>query len=204
VSGSKQYCRIPLGPLYHPRCLVHENFYCVVFVRQQDLEKCDPPFLNRFEKHVINMESLVHRRHWTLAMNLISWLKKLLPTDINPHFPLPQHLFVDYSNDFICNLVIDACNQLNINIENSFEDNDNETDAIMSFCKKRLMRTSSFDLPLVMSLKPSDESQLLIEQYYDFHKIVSFARFVEQTLELEAIDNHIIYTYTFNQRNQTM
>ena len=45
------------------------------------------------------------------------------------------------------------------------------TDAIMSFCKKRLMHTSSFDLPLVMSLKPGDESQLLIEQYYDFHKI---------------------------------
>ena len=60
-------------------------------------------------------------------MHLISWLKK---TPTNGHqrniFPLPQHLFVNYSNDFICNLVIDACNQLNINIENSFEDNDNE------------------------------------------------------------------------------
>ncbi|CAF4379298.1 unnamed protein product, partial [Rotaria sp. Silwood2] len=196
VSGNKQYCRIPLGPLYHPRCLVHENFYCVVFVRQQDLVKCDPPFLNRFEKHVINMESLVHRRHWKLASSLISWITKLLPTDINKHFPLPQNLFVDYSDDFICNLVIDACTSLQITIEDSLEDNEDDTNAVMSYCKKRLMHTSSFDLPLVMSLKQSDESQSLIDQYYDFHENVSFADFIKKALELKIIDNQVIYTYT--------
>ncbi|CAF4590227.1 unnamed protein product, partial [Rotaria sp. Silwood2] len=196
VSGNKQYCRIPLGPLYHPRCLVHENFYCVVFVRQQDLVKCDPPFLNRFEKHVINMESLVHRRHWVLSSNLIAWITKLLPTDINKHFPLPQHLFVDYSDDFICNLVIDACTHLKITIEDSLEDNEDDTNAVMSFCKKRLMYTSSFDLPLVMSLKQSDESQSLIDQYYDFHENVSFADFIKQALKLKMVDNQVIYTYT--------
>ncbi|CAF4517450.1 unnamed protein product, partial [Rotaria socialis] len=196
VSGNKQFCRIPLGPLYHPRCLVHENFYCVVFVRQQDLIKCDPPFLNRFEKHVINMESLVHRRHWTLASNLISWITKLLPTDINKRFPLPQHLFVDYSDDFICNLVIDACTHSEITTEDSLEYNDDDTNVVMSFCKKRLLQTSSFDLPLIMSLKQSDESQALIDEYYEFHENVSFANLIEQALELEVINNQVIYTYT--------
>ena len=196
ISGNKQYCRIPLGPLYHPRCLVHENFYCVVFVRQQDVVKCDPPFLNRFEKHVINMESLVHRQHWTMTSALITWITKLLPTNINPHFPLPQHLFVDYSDDYICHLVIDACTHLNIAMEEGLEETDEENLAVMSYCKERLMRTSSFDLPLIMSLRDDEESQSLIDQYYDVHERLSFANFIEQALEQKTIENQVIYTYT--------
>ncbi|CAF1081188.1 unnamed protein product [Adineta ricciae] len=196
VSGNKQYCRIPLGPLYHPRCLVHENFYCVVFVRQQDVDKCDPPFLNRFEKHVINMESLVHRRHRTVALNLISWTNKLLITDINEQFPLEQHLFVDYSNDFIYNLVIDAFTYLRISIEDNSKDNEEDTNAVISFCKKRLIHTSSFDFPLIMSLKETHESRSLIDQYYEFHENLSFSRFIDKALRLNVIDNQVIYTYT--------
>jgi hypothetical protein len=56
VSARKKYCRIALGALYHPRCLVHDDFYCVVFIHKRDLDKCDPPFLNRFEKHWIDIE----------------------------------------------------------------------------------------------------------------------------------------------------
>ena len=196
ISGNKQYCRIPLGPLYHPRCLVHENFYCVVFVRQQDVVKCDPPFLNRFEKHVINMESLVHRHHWTMTSNLITWITKLLPENINPHFPLPQHLFVDYSDDYICHLVIDACTHLNINVEEGLDETDESTSAVMTYCKEKLMRTSSFDLPLIMSLRDDEESQSLIDQYYNIHGRLSFAIYIEQALEQPTIENQVIYTYT--------
>ncbi|CAF4182931.1 unnamed protein product, partial [Rotaria sordida] len=115
ISGKKNYCRIALGALYHPRCLVNDDFYCVVFVRKEDLAKCDPPFLNRFEKHIIDMKSLIHQRHWSITDNLLTELISLLPRNINKYFPLLQHLFVDYSNDYICNLVIDAFDKLNIN-----------------------------------------------------------------------------------------
>ena len=79
VSARKTYCRIALGALYHPRCLVHDNFYCIVFIHQRDLDKCDPPFLNRFEKHKIDIQTLIHPQHRSISDDIHLWLKHLLP-----------------------------------------------------------------------------------------------------------------------------
>ncbi|CAF3682110.1 unnamed protein product [Adineta steineri] len=190
ISGKKKYCRIALGALYHPRCLVNEDFYCVVFIRKDDLMKCDPPFLNRFEKHIINMESLVHQRHWSITNNILTELMNLLPTNINKHFPLLQHLFVDYSNDYICNLVIDTFNDLKLSI-----DDENNTLDIVNFCKNKLLHTSSFDLPLILSLQ-SNQCHPLIDQYYDIHIDLIFQTVINQALNETILPNQIIYTYT--------
>ncbi len=190
ISGKKQYCRIALGALYHPRCLVNDDFYCVVFIRKEDLVKCDPPFLNRFEKHLIDMKSLVHERHSLITDNLLTELLTLLPKNINKYFPLLQHLFVDYSNDYICNLVIDAFDYLHLSI-----DDDNNTSEIINYCKNKLIRTSSFDLPLILSLQ-SEQYHPFIDQYYDTHKNLSFQSVIHQALNEKVLSNQIIYTYT--------
>ncbi|CAF0884533.1 unnamed protein product [Adineta steineri] len=196
ISAGKKYCRIPLGPLYHPRCLVHENFYCVVFILKQDLSKCDPPFLSRFEKHIIDMDTLIHPCQKAVTSELLTWLADLLATNINKHFPLLQHLFVNFNSDYICNLVIDAYDQFNVPIDHRHD----YTDAVMAYCKDKLILSSSFDLPLVLSLRSGDKekSDLLIEQYYDVHSHLSFSKLIEQTANEEQmpIPNQIIYTYT--------
>ncbi|CAF0809248.1 unnamed protein product [Rotaria sordida] len=190
ISGKKNYCRIALGALYHPRCLVNDDFYCVVFVRKEDLAKCDPPFLNRFEKHIIDMKSLIHQRHWSITDNLLTELISLLPRNINKYFPLLQHLFVDYSNDYICNLVIDAFDNLNISL-----DDDNNTFDVINYCKNKLIETSSFDLLLILSLQ-SNQCHPLIDQYYDLHINLSFQTIIKRTLNEQILPNQIIYTYT--------
>ncbi|CAF4767529.1 unnamed protein product, partial [Rotaria magnacalcarata] len=73
------------------------------------------------------------------------WLDSLLPKNIGKHFPLLQHLFVDYSPDQICNLVIETYEQLNISIDN--EEDNNRRPNVTDHCQARLLRTSSFDLP---------------------------------------------------------
>ena len=195
VSARKKYCRIALGALYHPRCLVHDDFYCVVFIHKRDLDKCDPPFLNRFEKHLIDIEALIHPRHRSVVNDLHIWLETLLPKNIGKHFPLLQHLFVDYSQDQICNLVIETFEQLHISVDG--EQLDQRREDILAHCKAKLLRTSSFDLPLVLSLQPTHENQKLIQQYYDLHQSVSFERRIEESLKNSGnIAPRIIYTYT--------
>ncbi|CAF3944692.1 unnamed protein product, partial [Rotaria sordida] len=195
VSARKKYCRIALGALYHPRCLVHDDFYCVVFIHKRDLDKCDPPFLNRFEKHLIDIEALIHPRHRSVANDLHIWLETLLSKNLGKHFPLLQHLFVDYSQDQICNLVIETFEQLNIPIDD--EQADKRREDVINHCQTKLFRTSSFDLPLVLSLQPSPENQKLIDQYYEVHKSISFATLIKQSLENHTnIISRIIYTYT--------
>ncbi|CAF4074192.1 unnamed protein product [Rotaria sordida] len=195
VSAKKKYCRIALGALYHPRCLVHDNFYCVVFIHKRDLDKCDPPFLNRFEKHLIDIEALIHPQHRSVANDLHMWLDSLLPKSIGKHFPLLQHLFVDYSQDRICNLVIETYEQLNIPIDG--EEANDRRQYVIDHCQVQLLRTSSFDLPLVLSLQAIPENEKLIAQYYDIRQLISFTKLIQQSLENNTnIVPRIIYTYT--------
>ena len=193
VSARKKYCRIALGALYHPRCLVHDNFYCVVFIEKKDLATCDPPFLNRFEKHMIDIDSLIHERHAALTKRILAWLIELLPTEGNKHFPLLQHLFVDYSSEYVCNLVMEAFNYLDISAENS----DDHMDDIMDFCRDKLMRTSSSDLLFVTSVQSTTEKiHPFIEKYYEVHKNLFFQSLINHEMEQKLIRNHLIYTYT--------
>uniref|UniRef100_A0A0G4GB89 Uncharacterized protein n=1 Tax=Chromera velia CCMP2878 TaxID=1169474 RepID=A0A0G4GB89_9ALVE len=55
VSCGKRHCRIALGPFNNPMCHVHEDFRCVVLLSEDALWKADPPFLNRFEKQVLEV-----------------------------------------------------------------------------------------------------------------------------------------------------
>ncbi|CAF1188642.1 unnamed protein product [Rotaria sp. Silwood1] len=200
-SGRQKYCRIALGALYHPRCLIHDNFYCIVFIHQRDIDKCDPPFLNRFEKHVIEIQALIHARHQSIYNDLDLWLNNFFPKKSGQHFLRLQHLFVDYSQDRIFFLIMEIFEQLDISIDG--QDTDEIRQEIIKHCQAKLMRTSSFDLPLVLSLQPTDENQTLIDQYYDIHRSITFSALVQQALESNNISPQIIYTYTqiFHQIN---
>ena len=59
VVGGKKYARIALGTSNNPMAYVHGNFKCIIILSEDELEKQDPPFLNRFEKAVITFESLL-------------------------------------------------------------------------------------------------------------------------------------------------
>ncbi|CAF4175411.1 unnamed protein product [Rotaria socialis] len=197
VSAQKKFCRIALGDLYHPRCLVNDEFYCIVFVQEADLSKCDPPFLNRFEKHVIDMKSLVHQYHWSVQLKIIDWLKSLLPKDCNDHFPLFQHLFVDYSDNYICTIVLDAFQHLKISVDD--EPTETNINAALKYCQDKLIDTSSLDFPLILSLKENNTNtdvNCLIEKYYEKHNSLLFPSLLTTTLEKAQIPNKVIYTYT--------
>ncbi|CAF0841320.1 unnamed protein product [Didymodactylos carnosus] len=197
VSGGKQYCRIALGALYHPRCLVNDDFYCIVFMNAKDVEKCDAPFLNRFEKHIINFHDLVHPVHWKMADRLLSWLADLLPTSPTKHFPLLQHIVVNYSNDYVCNLVIGAYEDCNVSV-NETEQADVNEHRVTEYCKKKFIRASSFDFPLALALKDTnlDETNTLIQQYYDIHGEMNLTHLIKKALEHNNNIKQIIYTYT--------
>ena len=187
VSAQKKYCRIALGALYHPRCFVNDNFYCIVFVNEQDVAKCDPPFLNRFEKHCITIQDLMNPLHWQISNRLHSWLADFLPEKQNEHFPLLQHLFVGYNVHHVCSLVIDTCEKQ----KSQQQEIDEET--IMNLCKEKLLRVSSFDLvlTLALTLNNKDDNEQLIQQYYNIHARTTFADVIARNAPKQ-----IIYTYT--------
>ena len=59
VVSKKNYARIAMGSTNNTFSLVNDGFKCIVLVDDKSLEKQMPPFLNRFEKHVISFEYLL-------------------------------------------------------------------------------------------------------------------------------------------------
>ena len=66
----KNFTRISVGTRLNAFTYVHENFKCIVFVDEDKIDKQEPPFLNRFEKHISRYENLLND-------NLISTSKKI-------------------------------------------------------------------------------------------------------------------------------
>ena len=59
VVGKKNYARIALGYTTNAYSLVNDKFRCIVNVEDDKIKKEEPPFLNRFEKHMISFENLL-------------------------------------------------------------------------------------------------------------------------------------------------
>eukprot|EP00899_Mesostigma_viride_P023399 jgi/Mesvir1/4243/Mv22211-RA.1 len=62
VVAGRPLCRIALGANSNPLCAVHERFRCVVLLSRERVAQADPPFLNRFEKHLVTYESMLEQR----------------------------------------------------------------------------------------------------------------------------------------------
>ena len=63
VVSEKNYARIAMGSTNNTFSLVNDDFKCIVLVDEASLEKQDPPFLNRFEKHIISFEYLLDQEY---------------------------------------------------------------------------------------------------------------------------------------------
>ncbi|CAF1316992.1 unnamed protein product [Rotaria sordida] len=156
---------------------------------------------------MIDIQDLVQPIHWRITQSLLSWLTDLLPYGDNIRFPCLQHLFIGYNPDYVCNLVIDTSEEQGV-------DENIDQQKVIEACKIKILRCSSFDLPLVLVTQTTNDekNQLLIQQYYELHKRKSFADVFSQhrgknlrstsrstpiaTILCSVAKKQIIYTYT--------
>ena len=57
--------------------LVNDNFKVIVLVDKKNIPKEDPPFLNRFEKHIISFSNILNSKLISLADEIYSILKEI-------------------------------------------------------------------------------------------------------------------------------
>ena len=72
--GNKKFSRIAFAN-YNTYSVVHEDFRTIVLVDDKKIEEKmeDPPFLNRFEKHVFSFEYLMSQEELKISQNI--WIK---------------------------------------------------------------------------------------------------------------------------------
>ena len=68
--GNDQYARIVLESTTNERHIVDKNFRCIILLEKKDVDEQDPPFLNRFEKHLMSFEYLLNEHQKQIAKEL--------------------------------------------------------------------------------------------------------------------------------------
>ena len=74
--GDKRFARIAFETA-RISSEVNKNFHAIVIVGQNQIQdlKLDPPFLNRFEKHIINFQMLLDKRDLEIAQNIYEFIE---------------------------------------------------------------------------------------------------------------------------------
>ena len=116
--GDSQYARIALDSNAYERHIINKNFRCIILLEQNEVNEQDPPFLNRFEKHLMSFRYLLTDRQNNLAKELFEEIKDLTRIKENKKI-LP--LLVNINLEEIRCLLLDLSTKVE-NIENNIKD----------------------------------------------------------------------------------
>jgi hypothetical protein len=81
--GGKNFSRIAIGGSNNILAHVNDNFRCIILVEEKDIEKEDPPFLNRFEKHIISFDNLINKQISDFINEIFNKIKDLTSIGAN-------------------------------------------------------------------------------------------------------------------------
>ena len=164
VFGDKRYCRIALGALLNPKCFVHQNFHCIIFMNDDDeeLKKADAPFLNRFEKHYIKLENLLTERDKNVIALLKEWVNKMLRLRVQRDVIQlqPTSIFPNYSNDTLGLIVL-----------KNGEDSLDSEEELATICKIEMLRYATQDIIILAHIAQitEQEKDFIIKNYQEIH-----------------------------------
>ena len=86
---NRYYTRISFG-LWKPLSHINQNFKIIVIINEKNVSYEDPPFLNRFEKHIFNLENLLNKEEKKLAKEIYDIVMRIVKfekckIDLNKH-----------------------------------------------------------------------------------------------------------------------
>ena len=68
--GNSSYARIVLDSTTNERHIVNKDFRCIILLEKGDVKDQDPPFLNRFEKHLMSFNYLLNEKQKLISKEL--------------------------------------------------------------------------------------------------------------------------------------
>ena len=85
VLGNKNYARLAVGSTTNTFSFVNNNFRCIVIVDSDKIDNEEPPFLNRFEKHILSYEYLLNKELADEAKRIYKIMKSMVNINSNTY-----------------------------------------------------------------------------------------------------------------------
>ena len=190
-QGTKKMVRIALGNSFNPDLIVNDKFKIIIIVDPEEIEKQDPPFLNRFEKHIISFDSLLNNELKQISSNIENIINRLI-NDKNIIINLNSQL-INCDKEEICSFLYYYNEIINDNESNLYQKNEKY---IYEFLLK-VVPLFSQDIITYIS-KIGDFKNNYNNYYNKIIKIYNDNVFPNLKIYLENIskNKHIIYTFS--------
>ena len=189
VISGKNYSRIAVGSSTNAFCLVHDDFKCIVNVDEKKIGEEEPPFLNRFEKHIITFEDILDKDLINLSKEIKSTLSDLVAH--NEEFKSINYslekLLINCSLDEIQALIYKA------NIEGR-KTNEEIYDFIFSKIALTLPQDIIINMKYGKFYRNNPQYFEKIMKYYKEGEHTNFAKFIN------TIENRKNIVYTFSKK----
>lgn len=192
IVGEKKNCRIALGSTNNPMCYVNNTFHCVVLVDLKDLDRMDPPFLNRFEKQILTFETILNTRQKLIVKELNKWIKDLttLANNNQSNSIDVRDLIITYNDEMAPSIVLTHFSE------------EKPNDDILELCKKDILSVSSISLivySILSSMYQSARDEVLKTHriYFEEQHHESLDLYLTDLMSKSKCENKsIVYTYS--------
>ena len=190
----KKYVRLSLGMINIPRLFVHDRFKCAILIDENDVYNKDPPFLNRFEKHIISFKILLNEEEINICEYIynmfqkLTYNKKILYEDIDL-----KNQKINLGKEEIFGLYYKLKQEFNKNED----DNNNISNSGKNKIKEEIIKILSKNLSqdILIHSKFCELTNNELENIYQYYNLFETNN-LEQFLKKIQFRLNIIYTFS--------
>ena len=206
--GDKRFARIAFETA-RISSEVNKNFHAIVIVSQNQIQnlKLDPPFLNRFEKHIVNFQMLLDKRDIEIAKNIYEFIELIVSFNKEKDLKIDlERLLIDCKLHNIEGLIFKIKNNLKEKVKNNeefFKEGNPEYETtVIKECLLKIVPTFCQDIIASLMYCKFDQKykdmKETILNIYKQHFCNNFEAFFKK---LESKKNII---YTFSKTNEEL
>jgi len=189
VVGNKNYARLAVGSTTNNFALINNNFKCIINVDSDKIDKEEPPFLNRFEKHILSLDNLLSQELIDQSKIIKSILDELIIYDNK------TYIGIDYDlNSLLINCSLDEIKTLIYQANKEGKNKDEIVDYILSYISLTLPQDILAILRINGFKQKYQQYFNKIIEYYGKGEHSNISNFLKKMKERK----NVIYTFSSN------
>ena len=199
TMGEKKYARIAFE-YAKVSSLVNNDFHAIVIVNREQIKKLslDPPFLNRFEKHIITYNMLLNEKEKEISNKISNYLELVSTFNNNKNLKIDlDKLLINCKEHQIESLIFKIKNDLITNNKMKYQELENKYEQyILTEVFKKIVPTFCQDIiASILNSNLPQEYNKYQEIVLDIYKQCKYDNFNAYFKKLPSKKN-IIYTFS--------